>query len=417
MKIFFSSFWILSFLTLADTAHAISIRFEDLPQLVKTQNENVKAENSLVKASQTEMSHMARSFMPVIRAQGGGEVFQTGNTDTMTNPVGIAEINLNLINGGKDHLEEKIRRNEYILSKTRRDRTYAQELLEARTLFAEIHYQSEIIRTLESSLRLNQNNVTAVEKRIKAGLTTKADRLDFQIYLSQIRQELVLAREDHEYAIDELKIALGLPPESSLQINGSLDHSHDQNLHISDIDPELHPDVQILKEQESILELKKSQANRWWTPTLDAYASYSLNPFRERDFFPQGDRDETVGGLKLSINLFDGLESHTKANSLKYQAQAQKHQAQHRSQEIVTLHRRYQNELKIRHELVHLAEQSTNNSQSYLALTLSEYETGVKNAPDVLSASQRILDNKRRSADIRRDYWMIKAKLLALQGL
>lgn len=380
------------------------------------QNENLKSESSLVKAAKTETRHLARSFLPQIHAQGGGEVFQTGNFDTMTNAAGGVEMNLNLINGGKDHLEERIRQTEHTLSQTRRDRTYAQELMEARLLFAEILYQAEVIRVLQSALKLNQNNVAAVEKRIQAGLTTKADRLDFQIYMSQIRQELALAIVDHEQAIEGLKISLGLPLESPLSINGSLNHSHDQDLYSSEIDPSLHPDVQILNKQGQILDLKKSQANRWWAPTLDIYGSYTLNPFRERNFFAQSDRDETVGGLKLSMILFDGLESHTKANALKYRSQSQKYQAEHRSHEVKTLDQRYQHQLKVRHNLVHLVEQSTVNSQSYLTLTLSEYETGVKNAPDVLSASQRILDNKRRSANIRKDYWVIKAKLLALRG-
>jgi outer membrane protein TolC len=416
VKIFFLCFWILIFLTLPASSQAITVRFEDLPRLVKSQNENVKAENSTVKASQIETHHLARSFLPRVHVQGGGEVFKTGNFDTMTNPVGGVDVNLNLINGGKDHLEEKIRQNEHTLSQTRRDRTYAQELLEARTLFAEILYQAEIIRTLKSALKLNQNNIVAVEKRIQAGLTTKADRLDFQIYISQLRQELILASEDHEHAIEELKVSLGIPLAASLLIRGSLNHAHDQALYLSAIDPELHPDVQVLKKQEQILDLKRSQANRWWTPTLDVYASYALDPFRERNFFPQSDRDETVGGLKLSMKLFDGLESHTKASALKFRSQTQKYQAQHRSREVQTLYQRYQHELKIRHDLVHLVGRSGVDSQKYLTLTLSEYETGVKNAPDVLSASQRILDNKRRSADSRKEYWAIKAKLLALQG-
>jgi outer membrane protein TolC len=401
---------------IASSVQALTVRFDDLPRLVKSQNENIKAETSLVKASQTETHHLTRSFLPKVHAQGGGEVFKTENFDTMTNPVGSIDLNLNIINGGKDYIEEKISQSAHALSQDRRERIYAQELLEARSLFAEILYQSEIIRTLEYSLRLNQNNVSAVEKRIQAGLTTKTDRLDFQIYLSQLRQELVLAREDHEHAIEELKVSLGLPLESSLQVNGSLNHAHDRELNLSSIDPELHPDVQILQKQERILELEKNQANRWWAPSLDVYASYALNPFRERNFFPQSDRDEAVGGIRLSLNLFDGLESHTKAKAFKYRAQAQRHQAQHRSHEVITLYERYRHELQIRHDLVHSVEQSAVNSQDYLALTLSEYETGVKNAPDVLSASQRILDDKRRLADICRDYWLIKAKLLALQG-
>lgn len=404
-------------MALAGPVEALTVRYGDLPRLVRSQNENIKAETSLVKASQTETRHLTRSFLPRIRAQGGGEVFKTGDFDTMTNPVGSVDMSLNLVNGGKDHLEEKIRKNELALSHTRRERAYARELLEARMLFSEILYQSEIIRTLEYALGLNQNNVSAVEKKIQAGLTTKADRLDFQIYISQIRQELLLAKEDHEHAVKELKVTLGLPWEAHLTVNGSLNHAHDQDLRSSGINPDLHPDVEILKKQERILDLEKTQANRWWAPSLDIYASYALNPFRERGYFPQSDRDETVGGIKLSMNIFDGLESHTKANALKLRSQAQKHQARHRSQEVITLHERYSHELKIRHDLVHMVERNAVNSQSYLSMTLSEYETGVKNAPDVLSASQRILDNKRRSADIRKDYWVIKAKLLALQGL
>jgi len=71
-------------------------------------------------------------------------------------------------------------------------------------------------------------------------------------------------------------------------------------------------------------------------------------------------------------------------------------------------------ELSLLHDLIHEGEKSVEKGAQYLNQTQNEYARGVKNSPDVLSATLKQLDFKKRFAELRRDYAVAKAQLQSL---
>jgi outer membrane protein TolC len=55
-------------------------------------------------------------------------------------------------------------------------------------------------------------------------------------------------------------------------------------------------------------------------------------------------------------------------------------------------------------------------SKEYLKLTLNEYDRGVKNSLDALTAMQRYYRYKKQYLEKKKEYQMIKADLLAILG-
>ncbi len=414
-KIFLFLFLIFLVWPTFSWADVVTVGFEDIPQLVRKQNGSVMAGDFHLKAAKDQTNHLERSFLPQIKASGGGETFKTGNFERMTQPVGDVEGTINVFRSGKDLLEEKIRKEQVKLSETSLDQRYRTTLVHARSLYAQVLFHKGYLNILDKALAQSRKDAESVKQRISAGLTTDSDRLDFEMYRHQLEAEEVLSQEDYEHSLQELAAVLGVPEGSELRVNESFQsdhHGHDAELLGESPDSEGHYDVQALKKKGSILALQSKQAARWWTPSLDIYGSYALYPFRERERFSLGAREEAVGGVRLSLNFFDGLYGNAQKKSLAHQAVAYEHEASQKKREVGVKITKYQHELRVRHDLLHTMEANLKRTRDYLSLSTEEYRRGVKSSPEILMVSQRVLDQQRRYLEIRRDYLITKAELL-----
>ncbi len=403
-------------LTLVNIAWAESISFDDLPRLVQQQNLAVQGSHAFAAGAKARTGHLPRSFLPKVKAHGGGETFRTLDRDRMTQPVAGVEGNINLLEGGRDYLEEKRRKKELSVKDTQAQKYYLSELRRARNLFVKALFLKDIAGHYRNALANNRQNIELVQKRIDAGLTTETDKLDFAIYQGRLRQELAIVKEDHEHTLELLQSVLGMPLDQEIKLKGSLAHKHTDDLFNADFDPDAHYEVQLLRRQSEALDLAKKKANLWWTPSVDIYGNYNLYPFRERERTAIEERDEYVAGAQLSMNLFDGLQSSREAKSLKFRAKGVKLQSEQKKRELEAQFRKLKHILTLRHDLVHGVQSNVQQTKKYLELTRQEYELGTKNSPDVLSASQRILDQKRRYSEIRRDFLLTKNELVAFLG-
>jgi outer membrane protein TolC len=85
-----------------------------------------------------------------------------------------------------------------------------------------------------------------------------------------------------------------------------------------------------------------------------------------------------------------------------------------RTAQILSLEHELRHELGLLHELIHDADQSLKKAEKALRLTVQEYERGLKNGPDILQASQSLVEIKRLSTVHKRDYHLKRCELLAL---
>jgi outer membrane protein TolC len=397
-------------------AESVRLSFEDLPRLVEAQNLEVQGAKSFLHAADARTKYLHRSFLPDISAYGGAEVSQQSTVGRKTEPIAGAEANINLLRGGRDYLEENIRQEETALQSYHYKKNTLQELTRARDLFINVLFLEELITNYHQALRRNKENLAMVQTKIDAGLTTETDKLDFEINQIQLNQELAILKEDHEHSLELLRAVLGLDTNTKLTLQGRLTHAEKEAQVKAAFDPSQHHDVSILEKQKNIAKIEKNKAQLWWTPSVDIYANYKLQPFREREQNLLRDRDEAVAGIQMSLNLFDGLKSHNEAKSLRYQSKGYEQQAQQKARELEVQFSALQHRLKLRHDLIHSIQKSVRQGREYLNRTRDEYRLGTKNSPDVLSASQRILDLSRRYATIQRDFLVTRNDVFAILG-
>lgn len=397
-------------------AETVDLKFEDLPRLVAERNENASGAESLADSARARTGSLGRSFLPSVEAQAGGERFQTGRYPYRSQPYGGLEATANLFRGGRDKLEEGARESQLRGAKASARKAYETELTQARKAFWELVSLKESAALLKVALAVNENHLQMAARRIARGLAAETDRLEFQIYASQLGEEVESL--EHETVLVQLRLAalLGAAPGTQFATAAGVPHDHDDALLAAGFDPAAHPDVAWAKANAETASFQKGEALRRWTPSVDVYTGYFLHTLRDRDYLDRGARDDRVVGARLSLPLFDGLRTRSEARALSAQAEGYRLQASQRARATAAQVAVTKEALKHEHELIHRAEERIAQGKRYLALTLDEYGRGVKNSLDVLGAAQRLTAFERQYAERRREYQSIRCDLLALLG-
>jgi outer membrane protein TolC len=399
----------------APPARVVTVAFDDLPKLVRERNRAVSGSRKAAEAADARTGFLARSYLPSLRVEGGGESFQTGHFASTSQPFGAVEAKINLFRGGRDLLEGRARESEASGARSSTARTYLEELSAARRAYWRLAYARETAATLSGALERNEQSLAAANRRISRGLGTETDRLEFEIYRSQLKEEI--ESQQHEATLIEIELSslLGFEPGTSFAAEKRIAHEHDESLLSAPFDPVSHPEVSVLKADEEAFAAKSRSAGLWWAPKLDLYGGYALHTQREREYPLREDRDERFVGFRLSFEI-DWLQARAEAASLSLRTAGLEDQAAQRMRQADAQVRVAKGVLQHEHELIHGSEERIAQGNRYLARTLDEYNRGVKNSIDVLAAAQKWLSFERQYAERRRDYQFAKSDLLGLMG-
>lgn len=390
------------------------VGIDSLPKLIREQNQRVRAARDFLRAAEREAGHLGRSYLPTVEAEAGRETFRTGEEDRRTEPYGTIGAELNVFRGGQDKYYGRQKSADVEAALAEYDQALRSELQKARDVFWALAFQREMEKALQEAMRANETFLKSAEKRIASGITTSTDRLEFEMFRRQLEQDL--ARLKTEISRAEKTLLLLTQSSATIVTPAAIPHDHAAPPLASAFDPASHPSVRALDASYAGAKAFASQAARWWTPSVDLYSHYSLYTFRDREFDDKENRDDTVLGGRVSLLLFDGMQSRagSKASYLRSEGFAKSREQAERELRLEA--ELTQAELQQLHDLVHSAEEGVELGGRYLKNTASEYSRGVKNSPDVINALEKNVELKERDAAIRRDYQLVKARFLALVG-
>lgn len=397
-------------------ANVVALSADDLPKLLRSKNQNVSGAALLTEAAQARTGHLVRSYLPTLRAEAGGERFQTGTYSERTQAYGGAEVRINLFRGGRDLLEERARDSQVLVSEAGAKKAFESEITHARQLYWRLVFNKEMIRLLGKVVGNNERYLEMANRRIARGISTETDRLDFQIHRSQLKEDIESLTHENILLQISLAAVLGMESETEFKTEDNISHIHDEELLAAKFEPSTHPEVESLRANQGLFSSQRNQEYLWWTPSVDVYGGYYLYTLRERDYLSRGLRDDRVVGLKLTFNIFDGFQSTANAGAFAAQANAYEEQASQRARSVDAQVKVAKEDLKHDHELIHQSEERIEQGKKYLVRTLDEYNRGVKNSIDVLGAVQRQVAFQRQYAERRKNYQITKSGLLALLG-
>lgn len=395
-------------------ANSVSVSYENLKTLLENRNAKLESHRIEIEASKIKEGSLSRSFLPKLEMHAGQEAFKKGLSPQKNQPSYGIEAKVNLFNGGQDRIESDIRALSTQKKSLQLVRVTAEELLSARKLFWEILYSQEKINLLESVNKINSQNADSALKRIRSGVATESDKMEFEIKAVNLKQELELTKLQFKTQTDELKILLNIDSSETLQLPKEIGHEHDFENDVK----HSHQDHDILAkeaEMQADLGLLASQKfKRGWWPKIDAVAGFNQFNEREEDGSPESEqRQESYIGLTVSLSFSDSFESHKESEAQAKEAAAFRKLAEYQRKQAHTHVENEVAELKLFHNQIHDAEENINRAEKYYKLTQSEYARGVKNSLDMLSAAEKIFEVKNRRLEILKDFNLKQAHVLA----
>ncbi len=410
--------FVATVLCFCSTTHAgeVRVKFEDLKPLIEGRNEQVQSSREEAKGSKRREGHFSRSFLPQIEAHAAQETFKTGTQSQKTQPEYGVEASVNLYNGGRDRIREKV----FKLRSERKEfevkASISTELAKARELFWTIAFHKNSKSLIKEMLEVNTRNLRAAQRRIKSGVATAIDRLEFEMNAIDLKRDLDQTELLIQAESRELLILIGHEPDDSLIIESELEHSDEWESEIK----HTHKDHDFLVRPAELIAIEAEtaarEASRSWLPKVDAYAGWNQFNQREEEPADETERRETVIGLRLKMSAFDWISSSHEADALRSEAAAAVLLANYKSKKNEAHVEREFDELKFLHAKVHEADENIVSAKKYYQLTQSEYGRGVKNSPDVLGASEKLFAMKLKRLAMIRDFQIARSHVLSKIG-
>jgi outer membrane protein len=421
MKKLFPISWmgILLFTVCPTFGAPIEISFENLKLLLDSRSLRLQAAEIEREASQERTGILSRSFMPKLELHAAQESFKSSVESWKAEPSFGAEINLNLFNGGRDRLENQIRDLHVERKTVQVQQVAADELQMLRKLYWETVYNLDKIDQIEAAIKVNGANMSAAVKRIRSGVATESDRVEFEMNAVDLDRELAEAKLKLANQTREFVILLNFNLSDKLTFPRRLEHSHDFEAalkHEARDHEFLYKDDE-LKCQEGELAAEK-QRRSWW-PEVDAFAAYNDYSQRIESAGPDTSNDatnEAVIGIRMKMGFGEIFGGTREAAALAKEASADKKRADLKRREAEAHLESELGELRLLHDQIHSAEENVVRAERYYKLTQSEYGRGVKNSPDVLGASEKLFENKLKRLAIIKDFQIAKSHVLAKIG-
>jgi outer membrane protein len=385
-------------------------------QKVSSSNLSIRGQNQSVESEKVKRGYLGRSFLPSLIFEFGQERFQTGRYQTYSNPYGLLEARFNLFRGGRDKIESDIRNLNANIAEDNKTIAVRDQLNRVRKIQWQIIHNIELIRILENEMNQNSKILAQAEKRARSGVSTRSDALEFNIYKSELEEQIESLKHENTILKIGLLPLLGLSSMDELQFQEQLIHQHDDELLAKSFNASKFPEVSSMNAEYEGYELQKKSNNLWWTPSVDLYGGYYLYTLRDRDYLDIDSRDDRVIGARVTFLLFDGLKSYNQATASHYQAEAKKLQTRYIEKKTEADYLMLKEDLLHTHEVMHYVQDRINKSKDYLKATLDEYDRGVKNSLDALTAVQRYYRYEKQYLDKKKEYQIIKADILALRG-
>lgn len=391
-----------------------SVTLDQLIKEAEAQNLDIKEAENNLKASEKEARSKNGQFYPHLSIEGGPQSTKFDEEKDSGNSLyGKAE--WNLYRGGKDSNEVDKAQIKSELDQKKYESIKSKISREVSRVYYEMMFLLEGYDLKEKAITLNQEQMKLAKVKRSSGFTSNADVIEFELRDATLKSDLKMFSQLIAEKSNELSVLLGrkdssvpnyvhghLTRESSewLKKENFLSRINSRNLDIAEAQSEL-----------KMSEKDSSSAKSGYMPSIDLEAKYGKLATEEKVF---DDKDNYSVALKLTIPLFSGLETKYQTGSAKSSVAAKNAFLSRKSLSIYSEAENLFTQISTLTDRLNLEEKNLTRSEEYYKVTLSEYKRGVKNSPDMVGASERLLDARLRNLEFRKDYYLTKLKIYEL---
>lgn len=394
-------------LVLLSAAIAVSAQTRaDLESRLLASNQELKSLQQDIAAQDSLKKSTYSPFLPSLNAVGGLARIKNDRDDDK-GQVGYLQGSANLFAGFKDRANFDIQKKNLELSRLNyeiRLRSAKEELTEILTSMIGLHQLEKI---LDEEFKITQTQKQMAARKVSAGLTSQVDNYEFDLRESEIEiQRRNIARE-HDAVHKKLNALFNqeIPDKEIEGISFATTGAIAKEVNLTSF--ENHPLVRKAQIEEQIAESEKTSMSSEFLPKIDlSYSFGRLTPTEDEVKY-----NESEVALLVTIPLFSGFDTYHKRKSAVANLSAKEHA---KNQVFLNVKSQFE-QLKLRAkelvELYQIIDKKLLVAEKYYNLTLSEYKRGVKNSPDLVGATERYFDSKKKKIDLQKELELVQVQL------
>ncbi len=398
--------FLLPLIVLGFTVIAESQTRADLENRLISSNQELKSLQQDISTQENFKNSTYSPFLPSLNAIGGLAEIKTDD-DSYKGQVGYLQGTANIFSGFSDRAAFNIQTQKHELARLNYEiglRKIKEELTEVLTSMIGIHQLEKI---LDEEFKITQTQKQMAARKVSAGLTSQVDNYEFDLRESEIEIQRRNIVREHEAVHQKLNALFDQEIQDkeleSLKFGTTGTLAQDVNL----TSFERHPLVLKAKLEEQIAQSEKTSVTSEFLPRIDINYSFGrLTPTEDKVKY-----NESEVALLITIPLFSGFETYHKRKAAVASVAAKEHE---KNQIFLNIKSQFE-QLKIRAkelvELYRIIERKVATAEKYYGLTLGEYKRGVKNSPDLVGATERYFDAKKKKIEIQKELELVQVQL------
>src|SRR5690625_165709 len=160
---------------------------------------------------------------------------------------------------------------------------------------------------LESSYQTRVDNLELIRSMYEEGVSPEYDLIRIEVQVENMQPELIRARNDHEGALNYVKLLTGIPVETDISLDGSLaDLFASIPNFVFEADFSDNPSVAQLEAQRELVEHQIAIERAAYLPSLSAFGNYTIqSQSNDLDITDYNWVTSASVGLQIAIPIFD----------------------------------------------------------------------------------------------------------------
>ncbi len=372
-------------------------------------NQEIKSLENNIEAKQALRNSANSAFYPTLNAVGGLSQNKTDEVPFIEKGyLAYVEGQLNLFRGFRDQSFGRLKEIDFRVSGLDLEAKKRELRWQLTEILSDMIFFHKFENILAEELKVAQLQKQMAGKKVSAGLTGPVDNLEFELRETEILIEQKQIAQQHLESHQKLIKLFGEDlPDSVL---GQIDFSRPDTLMKVATQTNIENSIDYKKADltQSRIEIEKKEIKADFYPSLDF--TYSFGRLSPSDDNPIK-FNENRYALLLTIPLFSGFDTYYKTKSANLAHQSAERYKLQRLTEIkaeLNISKTKMGELI---SLYEINEKRSIASQKYFDLTLAEYRRGVKNSPDLVSATDRLFVSKKKKFEILKELELLKVKL------
>ncbi|NUN05304.1 MAG: TolC family protein [Bdellovibrio sp.] len=394
-------------LLLGTSAYALE-GLNPLEAKLNEKNQTLLALKNDVAAKEQILKSSYATFYPTLDAVAGwGEDRLVDPGDRHKGYFGYLDGRLNIFRGFGDSAisrQKELALDVAKIEHEKKQRELRQQLIDVTSEVIFLHRLQEI---LVSEANVTKEHRKMAAKKVSSGLTSSVDNLEFDLREEELSIQKRQIAQLHDEAHQKILQLFG--EDISEEILDSVQYGSFASLSsIPTYNPEKNLDLQKAQLNLQLAEQEKKEGRAGYLPSVDFVYSFGrLTPTEESSM----DFNESRYAVKLTIPLFSGFDTRHKQQAAKSFVQARKAESLQSSNDSRSAYNTLSRKISELSDLYKINERKLETSKKYFEMTVNEYKRGIKNSPDLVTATERWFSSQKRKYEILKELEIAQIKI------